>query len=554
MKDKKKLLVGIWIILVSGLLIWFIFYFAKRWFTPNARANYYNLENLNYIKNYLKNNYDKNLPMPEWDVVFLDKNLRPVVVSNEKNVLAQNQNIYIIQWNTCNINIGQWDYDKKKYDTRFSNNKTKKCFSYSITRDRKYFQLWTVLHKNGKYVAYLDWNFSGNITKDYQSENIVDNNSDKYLPYYPWFNDTIYLQAIQWQAEIKVNYDFNPYKIKKEKDGKMFLPVSKDLDLNFEGKDFVYKIIYPNWNIQFVAPNGNDKLSFVIKKFEYDNINTKLLIKDFVWKIWNIFVSNGEDSDNRFYDNKGFLYEIFLWNTNFLVDDDITAVFLTSWKTKYSRLNYEYVFDTEKDFRWIDKKWSYIWLEKEWFNKYIENLFSFSILINTNINKVKKTTLSETEKIQNNYLKYILQNNKSISYEKSYLLTWNNFKYSINIFKWFFDEWFTSKIYLYIEKNDKSDFSIKDLFSSICSNKNIISLSSASWFFNFDNVKKTIELDKNIYNIIPQDYIIFFYSPTSKLLWISYFDKETWKVFYEKDLSKLKKNSNTPNWFILICN
>ncbi len=547
----KKLLVGIWITLVILFLVGVIYYWSKYWFTPNARANYFNKENLVYIKNYLINNYKDSYPIPEWDVVFLDKYLKPIVVSNEKNVLAQNPDIYVIQWNTCNIDVGQWDYEKKKYDMRFSDEKTKKCFSYAVTRDRQHFQLGTILYQNWKYVSYFDWNFSWNITKDYQSENTVPNNSDKFFPYYPWFNNTISLELLTGKADLYVNYNFAKYNY-KIKDWKITLPADTNLELSFNWNWFAYKLVYPNWNIQILWPNSDQKLSFVIKKFKYDNKSTELLIKDFIWKLWNVFVSNGEDSDNRIYDSKWLLFEIFLGNTNFLSDDKITGILLTSGKTRFSKLKYEYIFDKINDYRGFDKDGSYVDLAKNWFNSYLKDLFEFSVFVNDNIGNKTEIAVSGTGKIQNNFLKYVLENNKNIFYQKSYIITWNNINLSVNIFKWYFDESFTSKFYNYVDKSDVPDFSIITLFGKICDGKSLVSVSQFGTLFDYR--QNTIEFKQKISNILPENYVLYLYNPASKLLGISHFDIKTRNIIFDKDLSKIKINWEIPSGFILLCN
>jgi hypothetical protein len=73
----------------------------------------------------------------------LDKNLSVIHLDDKNIPFSDIKNLYVIQGTTCFLKNELPD-NILYYDPRFSSdnkNFSKKCFAYSVTVDRKYFQL-----------------------------------------------------------------------------------------------------------------------------------------------------------------------------------------------------------------------------------------------------------------------------------------------------------------------------------------------------------------------------------------------------------------------------
>ena len=233
------------------------------------------ITNFNKVKEFLlsKSTY----PIPKWDLILLDKKWNILHLEDRNIPLNKVKNLYAIQGTTCDIFKDNKNFQNINYDVRYSilDFKTKKpifkkCFAYSVTKDKKYFQIWTV--QDGK--AFIVWNIKKSIIKAYDAPVLVKNNQSDFLPYAP----------------IKVSPIFQ---ITNLKDSKLNLFV-KSSDWN------TYNINLKNWNNKILSWNLND--TFFIK---------------LTWKISN-------NTKIKFIDTNGTIVYIKwddMWNVNFQLKD-----------------------------------------------------------------------------------------------------------------------------------------------------------------------------------------------------------------------------------------
>jgi len=172
------------------ILLWWLIFLLFEWKKANEVVNkkiQHTTKNFVATYNYLEKNYKWNYPIPQWDLVLLNKKGEMIHLEDRKTPLNQIKDLYAIQGTTCDILKDDKQFNKINYDARYSiideNGKVlaKKCFSYSVTKDGKSFQIWTI--ENGK--AVLKWNSKKNITKSYDSPALVKNDSTDFLPYSP---------------------------------------------------------------------------------------------------------------------------------------------------------------------------------------------------------------------------------------------------------------------------------------------------------------------------------------------------------------------------------
>ena len=147
-------------------------------------------DNFSYVKKYLEANYNGNFPLPSWDLILLNKKWEMLHLEDRTIPLDKVKWLYSIQGTTCDILKNNKEFQSKNYDLVFSILDWKKvykkrCFTYSVTKDWKYFQIWIVKKEWNNYVSKLDWNFKGSITKSYDSPILVKKDSEDFLPYSP---------------------------------------------------------------------------------------------------------------------------------------------------------------------------------------------------------------------------------------------------------------------------------------------------------------------------------------------------------------------------------
>ena len=215
----KKL--SLYVILV--FILWILFYsftsYNIKQQNKNAKISL-SMQNFNNVKGYLEKNYKWNYPIPSWDLLLLDNHKKMIHLTDRNTPLGKVKKLFAIQWNTCDILKNNKQFNKINYDPRFSikDKETwkiiyKKCFTYSITKDRKKFQIWTIVKNNEwDYVTRLDWSESKSITKSYDTPILVKNNSKDFLPYSDTEVSPIVKVSNLWNSKLLVKIyweDFN---------------------------------------------------------------------------------------------------------------------------------------------------------------------------------------------------------------------------------------------------------------------------------------------------------------------------------------------------------
>ena len=220
------------------LVLWIMFYSYRAYEDANhdiSQKNNLAIANFKSVENYLEKHYKWNYPVPSWDLILLDKTKKMIHLTNRNTPLNQIKNLSIIQWTTCQILKNDKKFNQINYDPRFSiiDKKTKKvlfkkCFTYSVTKDRKHFQIWS-LTKND--LAMLAWDLTKSITKSYDSPVLVKNWSEDFLPYSATKLSPVVEVKNLWNSKLTINVS------------------NDDVDRNIVVKNGVNQLL--TWNISW---------------------------------------------------------------------------------------------------------------------------------------------------------------------------------------------------------------------------------------------------------------------------------------------------------------
>ncbi len=344
---------------------------------------------LNDLANKLEKKYKDNYPLPKGNIVLLDNDLKQIHLENKDVSLDKVDNLYVIQWNTCFLK-NDAIFSNIYFDKEFSIKENKKCFAYSVTKDRKKFQIWAVVYKNWKYVAYIVWNTKWSIIKDIYSNNLVKNWSSEYLPYIPAYNNKVFVKWLKWSGELIVSYlgIEKKYNLKDIKDG-IYLPEKvvdevKDLWLKLKWNNGLVKVVFADGNIVYLNnKNSNNDASIYIKDFTYNWEKTKLSVVNKLWKIVYNMVKISNDSNIELSDN--------IWNvltirwTKFSLDllEKDVAYYLEEGSLEiFNEDNVKYLLDKTNKLLWLaEDKINKIY--DLWENKWrVSDLLSYSVLVN----------------------------------------------------------------------------------------------------------------------------------------------------------------------------
>lgn len=513
--------VVLYLILFS--IFWIFFYSAKKALINKEdilKKDKLAFNNFNTTKDFLEKKYQWHYPIPKWDLILLDKHYSLIHLADRKTPLNQITDLAVIQWTTCDILKDNQNFQEKNYDPRFSIIKKdwtivyKRCFTYSVTKDQKYFQLWTVLtKKNWKFIAYLDWNKGSSIIKSYNTPALVEKNSEDFLPYPPSKISPIVILKNKWNSSIKVKVEPN--------DNRSYSFTLKEWNnyiLSWDSSRYDIDIIWSitdNANLEFVDTNGSivyispqkdsHQVDFKIKNY---SINTKKI--DYFVETWRFLLSIvklWDDKDMTV--NKDDVTLVIRW-TKFTIDTwkDSFNTFLSLWhiieKIKWQTVN----LTLQNAFSLIKNNEIFKDIEK------IKELASFTVYNDIKINYNYKANI------------YLL-NTLPVD------LTWvyNKFKWYKLSYKNWQEIWliiFSDPLHFldYIKKNKKSlnikwpikrdiDY-YKDLVNDICKmhahwkwldlSKLYYVLNNTSntlnWFSLKDNIKSSLWLNEN-------DYILF---------------------------------------------
>ena len=203
-----KRLLGILIVIgCVGFLAYYALLWAKVEKQDLARQVAVN-NNFTFVKNYLIKHFKWNYPVPSWNLILLDKTKMMIHLSDRNIPLSKIKNLYAIQATTCDILKNDKEFQARNYDEIHSIkswNKLifKRCFTYSVTADRKNFQIGTILKQNGKIVAKLDGTIKDSITRSYSSPRLVKNNSAIDLPYADKLSPVVIIHNM-WSSKLLV--------------------------------------------------------------------------------------------------------------------------------------------------------------------------------------------------------------------------------------------------------------------------------------------------------------------------------------------------------------
>lgn len=253
------------------------------------------IDNFQKVSEYLKENYNWNYPVPEGDLILLDNTNTLIHLEDRSKNLKDIENLAVIQWTTCDILQDDDEFSKINYDKRFSIKDEdgkilyKRCFSYAVTKDRKNFQVWTIINKTWKYETLLLWDAKDSITKSYNSSVLAKNGSEDFLPYPDSKLSPIVVLENKKDSNVKVNitpFDEKKYSIILKEWNNIILSwnsSSYDIEITWElNSNSNLKFIDTNGSIIYINPQEDSRhISFKIKEY---SINDKKL--DYFVETW----------------------------------------------------------------------------------------------------------------------------------------------------------------------------------------------------------------------------------------------------------------------------
>lgn len=295
----KKIFLYIVLTFLSGVLIY------SYWSYTNLNSNkkdkiVKSINNFYKVKDFLEKYYDGKYPIPEWDLVLLDKNLELIHLEDRSKNLNQIKDLYVIQWTTCNILKDSKEFNKINYDSRFSlvsedwDIFNKRCFSYSVTKDQKDYQIWTILKEGWVYETILEWRFKDkSIIKSYDSSVLVQKESNNFLPY-PWEHLSPILQVkdvSNTDLEVKVvPKNWKDYNLDlKDWNNVLFSwnDMSYDIEIIWKLKNNNnLKLVNTNGNVIYINWDKNWNVDFKIENFWLNSNNI-----DYFVETWR-FIAN----------------------------------------------------------------------------------------------------------------------------------------------------------------------------------------------------------------------------------------------------------------------
>ena len=336
---KKAILYALLIV-----VFWVIFYSYKQFKTvetQNKKSIQVSILNFQKVYDYLQKNYKWNYPLPSWDLILLDKHNSLIHLEDRKTPLDKIKNLAVIQWTTCNILKNDKNFQNINYDKRFSiidenwNIAYKRCFTYAITKDRKHFQIWTIINENWKYKTLLLWNIKKSITKSYNSPILAKDGSEDFIPYYPWKISPIVVLKNKWNSlvKVKVNSDDKNYTIDLKEWNNVILSwitSTCDIEIIWNLSDnSILKFIDTNGSIVYIRPNENSsKVDFKIKDYSINTKNINYFVE--TWRFLANIVKLWDDKDMEV--KKGDVTLVIRW-TRFTINawKDTFDTFLSLW-------------------------------------------------------------------------------------------------------------------------------------------------------------------------------------------------------------------------------
>lgn len=401
MKKIKGVYLIVWLVLWLATVFVYLIFVWKNQVQQQVISNSTNQDNVKIISDFLKQSYKDNYPIPTWDLIYLNSELTQIHLEDKSVSINQIPDLYIIQWNICWVELDneqiKWNIDgldkRKDLVVKWSDESIPTelipCYSYAVTKDRKNFQLWYLINndlwwKTSKLLWTLDWS----ITRDYRSNKLVEDWSSYTLPYSPYPNNKIIIKLVEWTPDLSINANWFDVQIPQEKLSSlknqwMEFPFDNNklanVEFEFNWDNFLYKFIYPNWNVQMVWPSDTWWAKVKIDNFQFNWANSNTSVINQLWKFTYSLVKLWDSSDFRVSDSAGTVITI-RW-TRFTTDVwwAISATILSEWSLSVKSWLEEYEIDQLNSLLWIGQNKAYVNLLKN--VQKLSKLYSFGVAV-----------------------------------------------------------------------------------------------------------------------------------------------------------------------------
>ncbi len=330
-------------------VIWFSIYNYKISEINDIKKNDIIINQISTAKSIIEKLW--NIPIPWWTLIFYKKDW----------TIWNKQNYDIVWWLLC------W----KQFTNIWIDNKEPfhdKCYKYSITKNKKEFQIWAViLEKQWIYKSILTWNIDHSITKDYIENKLVINNSNDLFPYNP---NTKYISAKFMNIDIDnnwkllvINSNWKINKISKENFDKYHINPLDTIYMKWDNSSA--KIKFENEDIIELKWDSIIKL----KENEINDNNTKNNIFWLIWKTtYNLYDKENEANLDTPMQTIAIRWDILWWMANIKNG----SYNINIWENNKSKIiswnqNLDMILD-ENNFQWDMFGW--------WWNIDIENIIN----------------------------------------------------------------------------------------------------------------------------------------------------------------------------------
>lgn len=549
----------LFVYLVLFWILWSIMILAFNVYNKNLKSIQQKIKDdssISFLVSYLDSNFKWNYPYPQWDLILMDKNFSQIHLEDRSIPLSDVLNLHVIQWNICNIWVSDEWFLSKWIDSKFSVWENKRCYSYSVTKDRKFFQIWKIDYVNFENVASLLWNSQTSITRDYQSMNLVENWGKAFLPYPPYKNNKFSIKLLKWDfssLSIYENWMEMKYDFTNIQDWVVFPQddIWENLKVQVKWKDFIFQITDPKWNLITLSPDDEWNASTEITNFNFAWNKTDIDFVNMVWKyVFNL--TKMSDSSNYTVSEMNGWVLVIRW-TKFVLDSSInyTYTYLWQWKIQYKAFGNTYELNNKVTTIWFDNNRKLLNLFSKnndlwrlyWYSVAMDSLVKLPISLNVN----PESSLSDKNEQINNKL---WMTNIWTYNIKEY---WDYYK--LSVFSWSFSP--TIAVDLVTNREY-----ITDILNDYCDNS-LIDLNDAYKFINYLWTSKNdlwwdmlqFSLNSWLSSIINGKYILPFNNlderAKSENSNLTSFSNHSWDISFKN----ISSNNETDkiDWMILIC-
>lgn len=540
-------------------ILWSVMYLAFTVYNKNMKSIQQKIKtdsSVSYIVSYLDNNFQWNYPYPQWDLILMDKNFNQIHLEDRSIPLSDITDLHIIQWNVCNIWISDSEFLSRWVDEKYSVGENKRCYSYSVTKDHKFFQIWKIDYTNFENVASLLWNSDISITRDYQSMNLVQNWSKAFLPYPPYKNNKFSIKLLKWdydslsilENDLEMKYDLsniNNWVTFPQED------IWEKVKILVKWNDFVLQITDPKWNLITLSPDDEWNAVTEITNFDFAWSKTDVDFVNMVWKyVFNL--TKMSDSSNYTVSEMNGWVLVIRW-TKFVLDisPKYTYAYLWQWRIEYKSSWNSYELKKNLSTIWFDNNRKLVNLFDK--NNDLWRLYWYSVAMDSLIKlPISLTVNPESSSTQKNQ---IIKDKLRMENVGSYNVTeyWDYYK--LAVFSWSFEP------SLAVDLVTNREY-VTDLLNKYCDNW-LIDLTDAYKFINYIWTSKNdlwtdklqFALNTWLVSIINWKYLIPFNNPDERAKAqntnLTSFNNQSWDISF-KNISSNNDNDKI-DWMILIC-